>query len=30
MCSMKNFGRNVFAAIEGQATPGGAGPFVAF
>ena len=25
-----HFGRNVFAAIEGQATPGGAGPFVAF
>lgn len=24
------FGRNVFTAIEGQATPAGAGPFVAF
>jgi len=24
------FGRNVFTAIEGQATPGGQGPFVAF
>jgi hypothetical protein len=25
-----HFGRNVFTAIEGQATPAGAGPFVAF
>jgi hypothetical protein len=25
-----HFGRNVFTAIEGQATPGGEGPFVAF
>jgi len=25
-----HFGRNVFAAIEGQTTPGGPGPFVAF
>jgi hypothetical protein len=25
-----HFGRNVFTAIEGQATPGGVGPFVAF
>jgi hypothetical protein len=25
-----HFGRNVFTAIEGKATPGGEGPFVAF
>jgi hypothetical protein len=25
-----HFGRNVFTAIEGQATPGGSGPFAAF
>jgi hypothetical protein len=25
-----HFGRNVFTAIEGQETPGGEGPFVAF
>jgi len=24
------FGRNVFTAVEGQSTPAGAGPFVAF